>query len=357
MISEIKFPPVENGLDYLKSAAEHLRDEPTARDLKYAVLHLHSAVEVLLKARLMREHWSLVFANTGRATRSAFTTGDFTSIGLEDAIVRLGEIAEVRLTNAARNSFKRLTDVRNKLQHFGLVEQAPGVEVLTGEVLDTLLVFIGEHLEPGADPDEEEPLHEARELIRKEISRISALVDARTRRISPELERKARYIVACPDCLQLTFELGEEGEPGRCLFCDRAWRNPKDLAEEYAWSVLHRSWHEAISEGGPRPARTCPACDYETLVDDVLVRAYDNRPHWVCFNCMIIVPPSGIDECLRCGELMLIEEDSGAVCDNCLRDAIERDLSTAQQIKTSEDMAAVLTVTQMTLKRHSAIYC
>jgi hypothetical protein len=43
---KIKFPPVENGLDYLQSAAEHLRDEPMSRDLKYAVLSLHSAVEV-----------------------------------------------------------------------------------------------------------------------------------------------------------------------------------------------------------------------------------------------------------------------------------------------------------------------
>ena len=94
--------------------------------------------------------------------------------------------------------------------------------------------------------------------------------------------------------------------------------------EEYAWSVLHRSWHEAISEGGARRARTCPACDNETLVADVLVRAHGNRLNWVCFNCMTIVPPDGIDECLRCGELMLIEEDSGAVCDGCLRDAIER---------------------------------
>ena len=329
MASEIKFPPVENGLDYLKSATEHLRDEPTARDLKYAILHLHSAVEVLLKVRLMREHWSLVFANAGKATRAALITGDFNSIGLEDAIIRLREIAEVRLTDAARNSFKRLTDVRNKLQHFGLVEQAPGVDVLTGEVLDALLVFISEHLEPGADPAEEEPIREARELIRKEISRITGLVDARTRRITPELEQKADQIVACPDCLQVTFELGEEGEAGRCLFCDRAWHDPKELAEEYAWSVLNRSWHEAISEGGARPARTCPACDYETLVGDVLVRAHGDRPNWVCFNCMTIVPLDGIDECLRCGEPMLIEEGSGALCDKCWRDAMERDLHEA----------------------------
>src|SRR5438046_9370456 len=130
---------MKNGLNIHMSGSDVFSDKPSVRDLKYAFLHLHSAVEVLLNVRLMREHWSLVFANAGKATRAAFTTGDFTSIGLEDAIVRLREIADVKLTDAARNSFKRLTDVRNKLQHFGLVEQAPGIEVLTGEVLDALL--------------------------------------------------------------------------------------------------------------------------------------------------------------------------------------------------------------------------
>ncbi|WP_186784533.1 hypothetical protein [Streptomyces sp. CBG33] len=50
---QVDFPPVRNGIDYLTSVVEHLsRTRPDPRDLKYAVLHLHAATEVLLKARL-----------------------------------------------------------------------------------------------------------------------------------------------------------------------------------------------------------------------------------------------------------------------------------------------------------------
>jgi hypothetical protein len=40
----------------------------SSRDIKYAVLHLQAAAEVLLKARLFREHWDLVFNDPGKAT-------------------------------------------------------------------------------------------------------------------------------------------------------------------------------------------------------------------------------------------------------------------------------------------------
>jgi hypothetical protein len=36
-------PLLENGLDFLVSAVEHLGGEPDQRELKYAVLHLASA--------------------------------------------------------------------------------------------------------------------------------------------------------------------------------------------------------------------------------------------------------------------------------------------------------------------------
>jgi hypothetical protein len=71
MTEQILFPPLLNGLDYLKSVIEHLRDKPDQRNLKYAVLHLQAAVEVLLKARLIREHWSLVFEKPSAASSAA----------------------------------------------------------------------------------------------------------------------------------------------------------------------------------------------------------------------------------------------------------------------------------------------
>lgn len=98
---KINFPPIQNGLDYLKSTVEHLRERPTARDLKYAVLHLQAAVEVLLKVRLIREHWTLVFSKPNQASQAAFATGDFTSIGLDDTMARLKGIVGVSLKTQA----------------------------------------------------------------------------------------------------------------------------------------------------------------------------------------------------------------------------------------------------------------
>ena len=59
-MDKITFGLLDNALDYLDQAAEHARKD-TPRDWKYALLHLASGVELLLKAKLQEEHWSLVF--------------------------------------------------------------------------------------------------------------------------------------------------------------------------------------------------------------------------------------------------------------------------------------------------------
>jgi hypothetical protein len=86
--ARISFPPVQNGLDYPQSVIEHLQDSPGPRELKYAVLHLQAATEVLLKVRLIREHWSLVFKNPDKASRASFYSGEFQSINLEESLAR-----------------------------------------------------------------------------------------------------------------------------------------------------------------------------------------------------------------------------------------------------------------------------
>ncbi len=79
-------------MDHLLSVVNHLSGEPEPQDLKYAVLHLQAAAEVLLKVRLIEEHWSLVFKNPGSARRDKFEASDFDSCGPNDAITRLREI-------------------------------------------------------------------------------------------------------------------------------------------------------------------------------------------------------------------------------------------------------------------------
>ncbi|WP_244302586.1 hypothetical protein [Streptomyces viridosporus] len=70
----VDFPPVPNGIDYLSEVVTRLARpdaEVSPRDLKYAVLHLQAATEVLVKARLQIAHWSLVVKDLSKCTKSS----------------------------------------------------------------------------------------------------------------------------------------------------------------------------------------------------------------------------------------------------------------------------------------------
>jgi hypothetical protein len=61
---------VANAIDFLTLATEEFEGRP-----KHSIIAFHSAVELVLKARLMHEHWSLVVGKTRtcRASRPAIS--------------------------------------------------------------------------------------------------------------------------------------------------------------------------------------------------------------------------------------------------------------------------------------------
>jgi hypothetical protein len=315
----ISFPPLQNGLDYLQSVVEHLRDAPDQRDLKYAILHLQAATEVLLKVRLMREHWSLVFKNTDQAKQSALSTGDFQSVGLRETLTRLKGIAGVDPPTPHQDGFIKLSDERNKLQHYGLTSGSQGIQSLVGLVLDGLLCFIRDHLRPDATAEEVEVLDETQELIQEERDRIDLLVQAIWKRITPELE-KLDPVVSCPDCQQVALVVDD---PLRCRFCERVWV-PSEAAAEYASEIVGVSWHD-ITKGAEPPCRLCPYCGSETLVGPASTRRDPSVAHWICFNCQEHPPHARLDACLKCGELMEMDEETGTVCQSCLDWVVYKD--------------------------------
>lgn len=316
MPKRIKFPPLENGLDYLTSVVDHLRGEPDQRDLKYAVLHLQAAVEVLLKARLIRQDWSLVFKDPNTASQLAFAKGDFQSIGLKDTLTRLTDIG-VEVPKPAQDQFYELANRRNKLQHFGMDEQAILIESLAGKVLDSLLCVIRDYLRPGADPDDEHVLDTSQELIRTEMERINGLVAARLARIEPELADRASVVVCCPICQYEALPI-DHGDL-RCRFCDRTFE-PHDAASEYAATVLGLDFPRPGRYEGDGPLYPCTECGVETMVPGVTVRSDPNAPVWVCFNCGPFDSQQEIGECPRCGELMLDTDDGPWFCETCMSD-------------------------------------
>ncbi|MCX4411253.1 hypothetical protein OG840_59715 [Streptomyces sp. NBC_01764] len=270
--TQLDFPPIRNGVDYLLSAVDHLGfDRTDPRGIKYAVLHLHAAAEVLLKTRLVREHWSLVFDDPGQATERAFRSGGFKSCTLTQAVVRLRNIAGITITAKEDEALGDLGRDRNALQHYGLTHNARAVEARAGRVLDFLVRFLDDVLLPGLGLDETNAIGADMVRVRDRLTTVRAFITQRLRRLNGDLQGREERTVRCPHCEQLTMIA--EGETNRCLFC----RAVDTTAEMMAYVFL----------GTPEDAGSligiCPTCAQHTVVYDTDLATGDRRPF--CFSC------------------------------------------------------------------------
>src|SRR5436309_7283505 len=104
---------VSNAGDFLQQSLVHLEENP-----KLSLIHFCTAIELFLKARLMLEHWSLIFDKPSDAELSKFTSGDFTSVNFNAALLRLNNIAQADIPQQAAQCFRSLQNHRNRLVHF-----------------------------------------------------------------------------------------------------------------------------------------------------------------------------------------------------------------------------------------------
>ena len=102
-----------NAFDFLERGIAEFDKTP-----KYSVIHFCAAVEMLLKARLMKEHWSLIVSKPDQANLAKFMAGDFISVTLEDARVRIRDVAGEDIGDDAYGTFRALANHRNKMVHF-----------------------------------------------------------------------------------------------------------------------------------------------------------------------------------------------------------------------------------------------
>ncbi|MFC4464645.1 hypothetical protein ACFPH6_08760 [Streptomyces xiangluensis] len=317
--SEVFFPPVPNGLDYLVSVVEHLEtgdERVSARDLKYAVLHLAAGAEVLLKARLQLEHWSLVFKDPGQAKRSELEDGTLKSCGPDETVQRLKGIAGTPISGKDTSALSKLAKHRNALQHYGLIgpaANARAVESQAAEVLDFLIRFLDEELLPALPVPEAKRTETDMERIRGGLSRIQGFVKKRMQRIRAVLEPLRDRTVQCPDCDQ--WALVAEPDAGRvtCRFCGTS-QPTHDGALMYAVFVLGRD-PGSPDLFGIMAVESCPDCDEESLVVGAKTAAAPEEAVFFCFSCARVAP--GMAHCSRCYVPFRPLEDETA-CSNCL---------------------------------------
>ena len=270
---DIHLSLTDNALDFLLSASEAASRAATRRNLKDAVVHAANGIEVLAKARLAREHWSLIFNDVNRVNRQKLEQGDFISVDPENTLTRLEQVAGFSIDGQYKPQLVELRNLRNRLTHFTAAVDEARAKSLVAKAMTFCVEFCEQ--QNMVTSDSEDKLGE----IHTNLTDLKEFVDSRMASISASLEWHPT-VLECPECWQEALAI-DDGEI-ECKFC-RYKTEPEDLAD-------------MLSEGR---IWDCPECGKEQTF--VFTLDDDSNGKWVCCSCGI--SGNRYDNCARCEQM------------------------------------------------------
>lgn len=87
--------------------------------IKHVIINLSACMELLIKFRLLQEHWAFIFDDVNKANEKNFDTGDFVSVSFGRGIERLRNLCEIT-TQQYFTASQQLQRYRNRAVHFTL---------------------------------------------------------------------------------------------------------------------------------------------------------------------------------------------------------------------------------------------
>ena len=253
---EVQTRLLENALDFLLSAAEAVRRNEKQRSLKEAVLHLANGTELLIKARLAQEHWSLIFSNTDKASHQNLADADFDSVKFENAVTRLEKIAQVPIHEPVISHVKDLRNLRNRLTHFTETLDPAGTKSLVAKSMKFCVEFCEQ--QGMSSPEAENKLGE----ILTNLAVLQEFVDDRLKTISKEWGEA--FVWDCGGCWQPALIIN--GGEANCKFCNQQ-SDPEHIA----------------GRNSEVPPEDCPKCGRAGTF--AFMPTYLERDGWICFAC------------------------------------------------------------------------
>ncbi len=299
---------IENGFDFLERAIQQFKTEP-----KYSVINFCAAIELLLKARLMHEHWSLVIATKNHPNIQDFKSGNFKSINFNDLIPRITSVSGEKISPEIASCFKELANHRNKMIHFfHEAHGGKGKEKLLEEIAVEQCngwFFLRRLLEKWSDIFGS--YDEKIQLINSSMKGHEIYLDTIFEQIKPEIEKdkaKGTIFVACKRCKRNASEEFKktnnifEYKCRVCLFLD----------ELIKFSCLEESCNGEIKiePGDPDVKVICSSCDSVMERQDIANLLETNASRY---------EDSVQTNCATCCSLGTVVENDGGyfICTEC----------------------------------------
>lgn len=213
---------VKNALEFLNDSADEFEIQP-----KRSLIDFITALELFIKARLLKEHWTLLLNNLSKGNYANFVNGDLPTIDFKEALDRLDNVLQEPLTKSERGCFEKLRLHRNKLIHFynkdysgksqkaklnALTEIAEGWYYLHGLLKDRW-------------SDDFKQYQSQIDSITKKIDKNKKSWQGKYNSLKDRIDKdiaKGIVVKECPICNYVAAKLEEWGEPiyeSKCLIC------------------------------------------------------------------------------------------------------------------------------------------
>jgi len=221
---QFKFVLLENAIDSLQQGIGFaLMENPTRSDLKLSILLIAQAVELLLKERLRREHWSLIFTDVERAGNPNART-----VTIDESLKRLEHIAKVRFEKKEEETIRNISNIRNQIQHYEIevtFEDVIGkahavIPLITRFLKDEFDSDIRNHLKE-RDAEKllyiDEVLEHLQELARQKIEKIrkTNMPSNTSEQINWQFD-----VLNCAQCWQNYYVFSPDSNVSQCQLCN-----------------------------------------------------------------------------------------------------------------------------------------
>jgi len=321
---EMKYTVLENGLDFVLNSINNLtiaNEDTTDEDakkrlIKYALLHLSSGIELVLKARLFQEHWTYAFADMNTAKKELLLSGDFKSVDSETLLARLENLCNIKVEQHNIKTLRDLRKRRNRAEHFDFNESILSVESSINKSISILIKLLIENYNIDNFCDEESNLFDE---IKDSMRKFTKHYDNSKAIAQKILEQKglAKNVVICPECQESFLHRDVDV---KCYFCGYE-DTGESAANNYIFNIMGMDEYSTVKDGGEYPLYECPECQNETLVLD------SENERALCFSCDLDCNIKDIGICSDCCSPFYsygYEKDIG-ICSNCIQNKLDND--------------------------------
>ena len=205
----------DNAMTSIIHGLEHFATgKSNSTGYKFAILHISQGVELILKERLAREHWVLIYDKVEKPTKSR-------TIDFETAVERLQAICGVGLDKYIV-SLRRLKDVRNDIEHYKVNLSGEEAAVLIGSNIPFLFEFLRDELDTTLQDHVDEgtwlELLDIEQVFAQAINKAKnekALLCA-----GQEKDEEYPLVLSCPICgLEFLVVSDKHDKEVECLLC------------------------------------------------------------------------------------------------------------------------------------------